>query len=237
LKSGIELARPIHQVAASSGSGNGARLERLDMEGRRQWQERGVELRQFREQRLRQEVQASSWHQSGSGAGAGINPAQTRARPLSLPPSPVAAHLHGPEVQALARPEHHTTQPGGTTPAGGPRYERPNGQLARPGPHFASPAITDRPHGAQAGMQPIPHHPGVTAPQAGDHPIPSGLAPHQDLGRVQGNLSAPMIPRHETSPRSESPRLHAPPQYIHRQPPPPPRPVPRHEHQPGHHNP
>ena len=53
-KRDVVMARSIHQLAAQGGSSGGPRLERVSAEGRRQWQERGTELRQYRDQRSRQ---------------------------------------------------------------------------------------------------------------------------------------------------------------------------------------
>ena len=47
-------------------------LEHVSAESRRQWQERGVALRQFRNERSIQERRAASERAAGTGAGRGL---------------------------------------------------------------------------------------------------------------------------------------------------------------------
>jgi hypothetical protein len=198
------LARPLAQASREEG----ARFERVNPDARRQWQDRGAELRQLGAQRLREERQAVAWRASGAGAGGEprrIAQAEARPRPMRLPASPVAApmHAHAESAQAagpLQRPQHPAAER--VQPAPGVVHrDTPIGGNERPGAPGASPLIR--------------HQPGEVAALPGHTETPGQAAPHD-------------VPRAPAT-RGDSPRLHAPPQYTHRQPPPPPRPVPRNE--------
>src|SRR5271157_5800639 len=81
---GAVMARPISELARHSGAAGGMRMERVSAEARQQWQERGVALRQLRNERSIQERRAASERASGIGAGRGLAHAQAKPRPLTL---------------------------------------------------------------------------------------------------------------------------------------------------------
>ena len=62
---------------------------------------------------------------------------------------------------------------------------------------------------------------------SGDRPFRVGQAAPHDVTRTPLVRSQPPKVNHDATPPSEPPRLHAPPQYTHRRPPPAPRPLPR----------
>jgi WXXGXW repeat (2 copies) len=216
------MARPIHQLASHSEAAGGMRLERVSTESRRQWQERGVELRQFREQRAHQEQQASTGRPAGPGEGRSV--AQASARPLALPASPVAAPIHqhgatGESIGPMSHSQHHVPA-GGTGEHFGPRYEQPGVRVAR------------QPAAGESRAPLIQHQAAGVAPGS-DHLDRLGQAAPHDVARTPSAGPGPAFGGREPTSRPEPPRLHAPPQYTHRQPPPPPRPAARRESQEG----
>ena len=90
----IVVARPFHELGNHPESAGGVHLERVSAESRRQWQARSADLAQFREQRALQERQAAGWRPARAGGGTALAENQSRARPLALPASPVAAPIH-----------------------------------------------------------------------------------------------------------------------------------------------
>ena len=209
------MARPIHELAGHE-AGGGIRMERVSAESRRQWHERAAELRQFRAERSQQEQQASRWRAPGSGEGRSQATALAHPRPLSLPASPVSApiHHHGTAGNAIG-PTGHAEHPG---LAAGPH----------PGPESTAHAL---------GAAPMIRHSRESEPVASNHSLPVGQAAPHDRGSSPMLRSQPSVVAHGTAPGADAPRLHSPPQYTHRQPPPPPRPLPRQEHQTGHRSP
>jgi hypothetical protein len=222
----VIMGRPIHQLAAHPEAAGGLRLERVNAQARQQWQERGVALRQFREERIRQEAQAPGgrpgWRAEGHGPA--MARGAERPRPMNLAGSPVAApiHAHGP-----ARGSH------------GPAEHRDRGALARGGSVLTGPRhepIAGREGAGRAGPGPaspaIRHERRPLGPESEHLPRPGQAAPH-DRSRIPGATGeAPrMTPGRGLGP--DPSRLHAPPQYTHRQPPPPPRPAPRERKHPG----
>jgi hypothetical protein len=219
------LATPIHQLAAHSGAPGAIRLERVSAESRRQWQVRGAELSQFRNQRTRLEQQVAL-RPAGSG-GEGRRGAQA-ARPLALPSSPVSAPIHhhlasGEPIGPTSRSDHRAALAGSTEHAG-PRYDYPGGQ----GPG----ALAEERLGA-----PSIRHQEASTPPMPDHLRGLGQAAPHDAGRSPSSGSERSKSGRESVLGSDLPRLHTPPQYTHRQPPPPPRPVPRHETHEGYRSP
>jgi hypothetical protein len=221
----LVMATPIHEFASHSEAAGAIRLEHVSALSRRQWQERGAELGQFRTQRTRLEQQVAM--RPAQGGGEGRRGAQA-ARPLSLPASPVSAPIHhhlasGEPIGPTSRSDHRAALQGSTEHPG-LHYEQRGGE--RPSP-FAE---------QRAGAPSIRHQEAITPPMP-DHSLGLGqVAPH-DSGRSPLLGSGSRMTGRETVPRSDLLRLHAPPQYTHRQPPPPPRPVPRHEPREGHRSP
>ncbi|MFO0889095.1 MAG: hypothetical protein U0790_08095 [Isosphaeraceae bacterium] len=209
------LARPLAERTPEGGS----RLERVSLENRRHWQDQGAELRRLREARSRQEAQAVGWRPNRPEPGERLARAEpsARPRPLRLPASPVAAPLHqhaeGPaSAGRLPRPDHA---------AAGPPQRR-LGDLHRDAPSPVDPRrpATPGPSASASRQQPadrpaVPRHSGT----------PGQAAPHD----VPGAATIPRTsrPGQPSPPSGEASRLHAPPRYTHRQPPPAPRPLPR----------
>jgi hypothetical protein len=211
------IARPIHQLASRPESAGGMRLERVNAEARTQWQRRGEELAQFRQERVRQERQPSAWRPEGGTRVASRAAAQVRPRAMALPASPVSAPIHHHAGAGVSvGPQVHRDHPAGQS-----------GQARPPGSHHEStesPA-THQEAGA-GGPRPMVQHRGEGAPPA------SGHASRPAAERSGQGFQAP-LPRHVAPSRTESPHLHEPPQYTHRQPPPPPRPLHHNTHQPA----
>ena len=212
----IVMTRTIQEIARHPAAAGGMRLERLNAVAQRRWQERGAQLAQFREQRTRLERQAASEWRAGSGPGRGSALVAHR-RPLSLPASPVAApiHHHVASGSPVGPSGHSDRQTAMRQPAehAGPRYEQ---QRER---GFAQAAS------GEAGA-PMIHH----DLQSREQTLRVGQAAPHDVGRSPLPRSPSPMVGHEDTARSALPRLHAPPQYTHRQPPPTPRPQPRNEY-------
>jgi hypothetical protein len=211
----VVMARPIHELAAHPEASGGVRMERVSAETRRQFQDRGVALQRFRDQRSRNEREGSGWQAARPEArgGQSVAGATPRSRPLGLPASPVAApiHPHAATVEAFGPATHvdHGNPRTAMNPQGGSR------------PAF---------HGGVAAGQPA--HPGQAAPLIRHQPVTSGPMPEHlpRLGQpvphdVPGTPSVRPAPTGSMPARGEARPLHAPPQYTHRQPPPAPRPV------------
>jgi hypothetical protein len=215
------MARPLHQLAARPESAGGMRLERVGAEARSQWQRRGAQLAEFRQERSRQERQPSSWRPGGGTRIASAAGGQGHARPLSLPASPVSAPIHHHEgAGAPVGPQLHRDHPAGSSGSAWP----PGFRHAE----SAAPATSD-----PGAVHPMVRHQGdLSAPVSNHHSSIAAAAPH-DVAVAGGRSQSP-VPRHEASSRPAAPpHLHEPPQYTHRQPPPPPRPVHHGAHQPG----
>jgi hypothetical protein len=214
------VTRPIDQLAARPESAGGMRLERVGEQARAQWQRKGSQLAEFRQERSRLERQPSSWRPGGGTRIASAAGGQGHARPLSLPASPVSAPIH-----------HHE---GAGDPVG-PRLHRDHlagssGSAWPPGFRHADSAV---PATADPGAaHPMVRHQGeLSAPASTHHPSTAAAAPHDVAGAGGGSQSS--MPRHEATSRPAAPHLHEPPQYTHRQPPPPPKPVHHGTHPPG----
>ncbi len=220
------MARPISQLASHAEAAGGMRLERVSAESRRQWQERGVALRQFRNERSIQELRAASQRAAGTAAGRGL--ASARPRPLTLSASPVAApiHEHGAtreSIGPMSRPEHQVRAQGAGEHSG-PSYEQEGARVARQ-------------PGSEESRGPLIQHQAAGATSAPDHLSRPGQAAPHDVARTPSSGAEPAAGGREPNSRSEQSHLHAPPQYTHRQPPPAPRPAPRRESQEGNHGP
>ncbi len=211
----LVMARPLSQLPGVAGRAGGMRLESVSPEARRQWQERSLALRQYRNERSIQERRAESQHLAELGPGRAASHASARPRPLALPTSPVAAPIHHHAATGAAvGPVGHADQQLAASTFGehrGPSYEHSGSQAPRVEQSAAqrAPLIEHRSSGAAAGLEhldgpgrPAPHD--VTA--AGTEPA---------AGRPGANPSAGRLP------------LHAPAQSTHRQPPPAPRPAAR----------
>ena len=222
------MAMPLHQLASRAGTAGDMRLERVSAEARQQWQQRGVALQQLRNERSIQERRAASEHAAGNGAGRGLARAQARPRPLTLSSSPVAAPIHahgaaGESIGPMGHSDHHlTTQ--GDGQRSGPSYEREGLRVARQ-------------PGSEASREPYIQHAGADARSAPEHLSGNGQAAPHDVTRGSGTGSVPTAAERESTSRSAQSRLHAPPQYTHRQPPPAPRPAARRDPQEPNHTP
>jgi hypothetical protein len=225
----LVLARPIHQLASHPEAAGGVRLERVSAESRRQWQTRSSDLRQFRDQRLRQEQQASNWHPARASAGNALAQTQNRARPMTLPSSPIAApiHLHAATGESIGPQSHtdHRAVNAGTAQSAAAWHLRQEGESARQAANSASAPVPS-----------IAHRDGADAGRTTNQPLGQEAQARHNLTHTPESRSQ-LAPGHALTPRSEAPRLHAPSQFTHRQPPPPPRPVPRNEHQAKHRDP
>ena len=192
----------------------------VSAESRRQWQSRGVELRQFRNERSIQERQAASERAAGTGAeGAAWPDAQARPRPLTLSASPVAApiHMHGATGESIGPMSHSKHQ-----------------VRAQGAGEHSGPITNKRASGSQGSRVPgnRARHCGTRrqAPfSAPDHLSRPGQAAPHDVARTPSSGAEPAAGGREPNSRSEQSHLHAPPQYTHRQPPPAPRPAARRE--------
>jgi hypothetical protein len=186
-----------------------------------------VALGQFRDERTRQERQVSAWRAFRSGGETALAHSQAKPRPLSLRPSPVASpiHHHAPGGDAIG-PQTHTdlrTTGDGTAQSAGLHRTNPAGEALRGAPGTGTvPAITHR-QGAES-ISPM------------SHSFRPGAETARDTGLTAGHR-AQLSAGHDAGLRSETPRLHAPAQFTHRQPPPAPKPVSRNEHQSNHNNP
>jgi hypothetical protein len=209
------MARPIHELSSHE-AGGGIRMEGVSAESRRQWHERATDLRQFRAERSQQEQQTSRWRAPGSGEGRSQATALAHPRPLSLPASPVSAPIHHHEVAGSAiGPTQHAEHVG---PVAGQHRD------AESTAHVQ-------------GAAPLIRHSREREPVTSNRASPVGQAAPHDTGRSPVPRSQPSLVAHGTAPGADAPRLHSPPQYTHRQPPPPPRPLPRQDHQTGHRSP
>lgn len=202
------IARPL----AQAGPEGGARFERVSPELRRQWQDRGSELRQLGAQRLRQERQAAGWRAGGAAEGPRVARAEARPRPMTLPASPVAAPLH-----------QHTEPARATAPIRRPQHNAEASPLAAEGLHRTPVTAGNGRPVPPGATPPMRHEPDRTASVPTHGGGPGRIAPRdvppasmQDRMTTRGARAG--------SP-AEASRLHAPPQYTHRQPPPPPRPL------------
>ncbi len=222
------MARPISQLASHAEAAGGMRLEHVSAESRRQWQERGVALQQFRNERSIQERRAASERAAGTGAGRGLAHAQARPRPLTLSPSPVGApiHTHGATGESIGPMGHseHQVRAQGAGEHFGPNYEQEGARVARQ-------------PGSGESRRPLIQHQAAGAISAPDHLSRPGQAAPHDVARTPSSGAEPAAGGREPYSRSEQSHLHAPPQYTHRQPPPAPRPAARRESQEGNHGP
>jgi hypothetical protein len=211
------MAQPIRQLASRPEAAGGMRFERVSAEARGQWQRRGSELIQLRQERVRQEKQSPTWRPEGGTRIASAAGGQAHPRPMALPPSPVSApiHHHAAASEPIG-PRLHRDQPAGDSRTPTPPGIRHEGSVT---PRSRQAA------GSEATQPRIQHREGAPVP-------PSGHASHADAETAGGGFQSPM-PRHQAAPRPEAPRLHEPPQFTHRQPPPPPRPLHQKAHQPG----
>jgi hypothetical protein len=221
----VVMAQSLRELASRPQAGGGLKLEHVTAQARQQYQERGAELRQFREQRSSQERQASSWQASGSGEGRRLAQASARPRPMSLPASPVSAPIHNHAAGGTTEALHHSDQ---NTPAQGLSHQLGTHHPALAGQgagsdRFSSTA-SPQVHHQSGAMTPMPEHSPLLG-QAAPHDVTATPLLRSRAGHGGGSAAG-----------TEQPRLHVPPQYTHRQPPPPPRPAGR-EHQSGHHNP
>jgi hypothetical protein len=82
----------------------------------------------------------------------------------------------------------------------------------------------------------ITHRQGIDSVPAMSHSFRPGTETARNPGLTAGQHSA-FSAGHDAGLRSDTPRLHAPAQFTHRQPPPAPKPVSRNEHQSNHKNP
>src|SRR5271157_4581081 len=179
-QSGAELARPIHELARQGEANGGMRMERLSDSARNQWRQRGTELAQFRQERLRQEHAAAVGH-TGEGAARGaMGRNAERPRPLALHASPVGAPIHehaghGESVGPMGHADHRIAASG----AGA------NGRMSHTDPGGRS---ASQLRGAQP-TEPSLHHPSGEAPAGwGEHHPGLGSAAPHDVGR-QGEPS------------------------------------------------
>jgi hypothetical protein len=218
----IVIARPFHELGNHPESAGGVHLERVSAESRRQWQTRNADLAQFREQRALQERQAAGRRPARAGGGTALAENQSRARPLALPASPVAAPIHhhaaaGEPIGPRAHADHGTATDRTQAASAPGRRPGPDGFHHTDGPASASPMThhLDQVRTPATGQS---LHPGMEIPRS------SGLS-----AESRSHLSS----EHEMAARSEASRLHSPSQYTHRQPPPPPRPANRQEHKEG----
>jgi len=222
------MARPISQLASHAGAAGGMRLEHVSAESRRQWQQRGVALQQFRNERSIQERRAASERAAGTGAGRGLAHAQARPRPLTLSPSPVGApiHAHGATGESIGPMGHseHQVRAQGAGEHFGPNYEQEGARVARQ-------------PGSGESRRPLIQHQAAGAISAPDHLSRPGQAAPHDVARTPSSGAEPAAGGREPNSRFEQSHLHAPPQYTHRQPPPAPRPAARRESQEGNHGP
>ncbi len=218
---GAVMARPISELA-SRGAAGGMRLERVSAEARRQWQQRGVALQQFRNERSIQERRAESERAAGTRAGRGL--ASARPRPMTLSASPVGAqaHEHGATREATAatgRDEHQF----GAQRAGersGPSYEKEGVRVAgQPG--------SDESRG------PVIQHGTAEATTVPGHSTGVGQASPHDVARTPSSGSEPAAGERAPNSRSDQPRTRAPYQSTRRQPPSSSRPAPRRDPQDG----
>jgi hypothetical protein len=217
------LARPISDIAHHSAADGGMRLEGLCARARRQWQERGVELRQLRNERSIQELRAASQRAGGASGISGLAQG-ARPRPLTLSQSPIAApiHSHGSEGESIGPIRHSdhrlaTQKPGEFS---GPRYEQNGVRVARQ-------------PGSEGARTPLIQHQAGEPTAAPEHHSEFGEAAPHDVARTPSSGSGGRT----GSARTDETRLHAPPQYSHRQPPAAPRPAARREAQEGNHGP
>lgn len=206
----VLLARPIQQLASRPESTGGMRFERVNAEARAQWQRRGAELADFRQERLRQERGSPARRAEGAARIASAAGSQERARPMSLPSSPVSAPIRGHAAAGDAvGPRVHRDRPiGESGPARQPsvRHEESAATGTRPAPGAANTR-----HQIQHGEE---------------SPTPPNTHLHRPARDASGRGSQAPMPKHARV-RPEAPRLHEPPKYTRRQPPPPPRPLPR----------
>ena len=203
------MARPVHELAGRGAAG-GIRMERVSAESRQQWHERAADLREFRAERSQQERQASRWRTAGTGENRGQAAALARPRPMSLHPSPVSAPLHN--HAAAGRPIG------------------PSGHAERP--ELAAAHRSGSASAAQArGGSPTIRHERPSEPVVPNHALHAGQAAPHDTGDAPLPRSQRPLAEHGPAPRADAPRLHAPPQYTHRQPPPAPRPLSRQDHE------
>jgi hypothetical protein len=180
-----------------------------------------VALRQFRDERVSQERQASAWRTFRSGGETALAQSQARPRPLALRPSPVASpiHHHGSGGETIG-PQTHSdlrTTREGTAQSAGLHRTSPAGEALRGASNTGTvPAIT--------------HRQGADSVSAMSHQVRPGAETARQSGLTAGGQT-PRGAGHDAGLRSETPRLHAPAQFTHRQPPPAPKPVSRNEHQ------
>jgi len=197
-----ELGRSITQVAARQNGAEGLRMERINMESRRQLREQSVRLAEFRTQRAGREIEAAPRPGPGPRAGGpaaapgGPRPrelaqAAPRARPFAMPQSPVAA-------PAPARPN---------------RPQPPALQAASPTPHRLDPqAAQARADMLNARREAAPQRPERPQPQPRPQPAPQPrLAPQmrtqpQPQPRPQPQLRPQIQPRPQPAPQPQ-PRL------------------------------
>jgi hypothetical protein len=208
----LAMARPIHELARHPEAGGGMRLERLSAESQRRWQERGAQLAQFRSQRTQLERQAGAERRGAISQGRGSALA-ARSRSLALPSSPVSAPIH-----------HHVASGDPIGPSGHNEHQTARqAQAEHTGPRYEDWGLESSPR-RQAGA-PMIHH----DLDSSEHSLRLGQAAPHDVGRTPMVRSQTPMVGHDSATRSDQPRLHVPPQYTHRQPPPAPRPVQRNE--------
>lgn len=206
----VVMTRSIQEIARNPQAAGGMRLERLSAASQRRWQERSVQLAQFRQERTRLERQAGSERRGGSAPGHGTSLA-AYSRTLSLPASPVAAPIHhhaasGSPIGPSGHTDRQAALRGEPAERAGPRHEQGGArgfdQVVR----------------GEAGA-PLVHHDF----RSGEQPLRGGQAAPHDVGRTPLLRSETPNVDHGRTGGTQSPQLHLPPQYTHRQPPPAPR--------------
>ncbi|AMV37226.1 YXWGXW repeat-containing protein [Planctomyces sp. SH-PL62] len=222
------IGRPIEQVAMRRPEPGAARLERLDVDARRQWQSRSRQMADFRVERAGRELEATPRPGPGAArpAQAQQQLAQARPRPFAMSASPVAApRLDRAPAARPARPSRPQDQAVSLTEgparpvAPRPLADRPNAVVARP--ERREPPVGRVPGPMAPRERPMPaaqplqaRNPAAPFPRP--QPGPGGAAP---AAPHRGIRNDPSRPRTRTVPprwpagrsRRNSPASSAPP--------------------------
>ncbi|WP_165243743.1 YXWGXW repeat-containing protein [Paludisphaera soli] len=208
------IGRPIEQVAMRRPEPGVARMERLDVDARRNWQARSRAVTDFRVQRAGRELEAAPRPGPGPGPG-GPRPAQAqelaqaRPRPFAMPASPVSAPRLAPDQRGrpggLVRPVHPNSPTVGdpARPAlprhvAGANVENPGprpGPVARPG---QGPDLGRATPLARTERREPPTPRGPARPIPGERPAASVTPP-------QGRIPAAPLARHQVEPGASRP--------------------------------
>ncbi|MCA1685990.1 MAG: hypothetical protein LC745_08410, partial [Planctomycetia bacterium] len=202
----LVLARPIAQIAANTQSP--VRYEKLDAGARREITRQSGEVRQFHEQRVREEVQAAKLRPANA------NPAEAQPRVVRLPKSPIAAPLAARSEGAPPERRAGLTPPPPSAPKPNPsvRPGAPGQPVVR-----HDPGLDQKP---PEHLQPV--RPGYRPPPGPGRPEPAARPEPIRTEAPKPEAPKPFTPKPEApkpvAPRPEPPKPEAPK-------PEPPRPV------------